>query len=240
MVKFADITEAFTSSLSAISDEGEEAEGTQPVFDDLDDIAEDFVLSEDDAEDFFAEEDSGSTEETDANGFLDEISASAGQAEEDVVGDISDELFLQDQDVAEGDLVEDDLFGTAVTDLAESSEEIHPSTEEGDREPIDPELLECFQEETEEHLESIAACLKTLGEEVTDAVELTPATQETLHIFRRAVHTLKGAAAVIGIEPVADWGRDFEDFLDWLHDEAKRLDPSIINLLREGAKLLAS
>ncbi|WPD21134.1 MAG: Hpt domain-containing protein [Candidatus Electrothrix scaldis] len=214
MVKFADITEAFTSSLSAVSDEAEEA---QPAFDALDDRAEDFVLSEDDAD-----------------GFLDEIAASAGQPEDSGGDGIEDELFLQDQDVAE-----DDLFGTAVTDLAESSEEILPSAE-ADIDPIDPELLECFQEETEEHLESIETCLKTLGEEVTDAVQLTPSTQETLHIFRRAVHTLKGAAAVIGIEPVADWGRDFEDFLDWLHDEAKRLDPSIIDHLRESAKLLAS
>ncbi|MCI5159657.1 MAG: hypothetical protein D3906_14765, partial [Candidatus Electrothrix sp. AUS1_2] len=161
--------------------------------------------------------------------------------------DEEDELFLQEQDVAD-----DDLFGDAVAELDESSEEnlFSPEREqdeapdtsdaEADAEAIDPELLECFQEETEEHLESIDTCLKTLSEHITDAVELTPSAQETLHVFRRAVHTLKGAAAVIGIESVAAWGRDFEDFLDWLHDEAKRLDPSTIALLREGADLLAS
>ncbi|CAK8710519.1 hypothetical protein GKODMF_00575 [Candidatus Electrothrix gigas] len=105
---------------------------------------------------------------------------------------------------------------------------------------IDPELLECFREETEEHLENIDRCLDELTNQITNPVALTPPTQETLHSLRRSVHTLKGAAAVIGIEQIAAWGHDFEDFLDWLHDEAKRLDPATVAALRDGADLLAS
>ncbi|RWX48953.1 chemosensory pili system protein ChpA (sensor histidine kinase/response regulator), partial [Candidatus Electrothrix marina] len=107
-------------------------------------------------------------------------------------------------------------------------------------EEIDPELLQCFSEETDEHLENIDDCLNHLGVRITDSVALTPSTQEALHSLRRSVHTLKGAAAVIGIEQVAAWGHDFEDFLDWLHDEARRLDPSAVAALRDGADLLAS
>jgi chemosensory pili system protein ChpA (sensor histidine kinase/response regulator) len=104
---------------------------------------------------------------------------------------------------------------------------------------IDPELLECFTEEADEHLSQIDTELNQLAARVPQSVEISPAMREHLHVLRRAVHTLKGAAAVIGIAPVAAWGHDFEDFLDWLHDEADRLEPETILALRQGSDLLA-
>jgi chemosensory pili system protein ChpA (sensor histidine kinase/response regulator) len=38
---------------------------------------------------------------------------------------------------------------------------------------------------------------------------------------------------------VAAWGHDFEDYLDWLHDEATTLDPETILALRQGSDLIA-
>ncbi|RWX49653.1 Hpt domain-containing protein, partial [Candidatus Electrothrix marina] len=195
------------------------------------------------ADDLFAKEDIGASEDAGTESIFDEIFSSVSSTEEDV----EDELFLQDIEEEE-----DDLFGS-VTESSEMPEEVlavgggreteqgeQPDREDVEAEEIDPELLQCFSEETDEHLENIDDCLNHLGVRITDSVALTPSTQETLHSLRRSVHTLKGAAAVIGIEQVAAWGHDFEDFLDWLHDEARRLDPSAVAALRDGADLLAS
>ncbi|CAK8712333.1 hypothetical protein KKHLCK_01350 [Candidatus Electrothrix laxa] len=218
---FEGITEGFSSN-STVSD-GNEDEGiaSSLIFDEVENTLD---LSEESAVDFFAEDDSEVSEKTDS--LFDEIVSSAS-----LVEDIEEE---------------NDLFGSSAIEQLETSEEVSAFGESGQTgrenaeiEDIDPELLECFREETEEHIENIDSCLNTLAGQITDSVALTPSTQETLHSLRRSVHTLKGAAAVIGIEPVAAWGHDFEDFLDWLHDEARKLDAPIIVLLRQGSDLLA-
>ncbi|MCI5149836.1 MAG: hypothetical protein D3916_10710, partial [Candidatus Electrothrix sp. MAN1_4] len=105
-------------------------------------------------------------------------------------------------------------------------------------EAIDPELLECFHEEAEEHLDNIDRQVNHLSETISDKAELTDLRRKTLHSVRRSVHTLKGAAAVIGLEQIAAWGHDFEDFLDWLHDEAQLITPDIVTAMQESADLL--
>ncbi|MCI5139063.1 MAG: hypothetical protein D3922_11760, partial [Candidatus Electrothrix sp. AR1] len=210
----------------------EEATTTEVALDALDnDLGLPEGLAENGADDFFS----------DTGSLFDEISSPVPLAEEAMEDDL---LF---QDVA---VEEDDLFGSAGTEPSEISKEVlafgdieqtgQTDQDNAGAEDIDPELLECFREETEEHLENIDSCLNSLDGQITDSVEFTPSTQETLHSLRRSVHTLKGAAAVIGIEQIAAWGHDFEDFLDWLHDEARKLDPPTIGALRDGADLLAS
>jgi chemosensory pili system protein ChpA (sensor histidine kinase/response regulator) len=113
-----------------------------------------------------------------------------------------------------------------------------PETGGGISLSFDQELLESFHEEATEHLETIAATLNELGPMVTAPVPVNDEVREHLHVIRRGVHTLKGAAAVIGIEPVAEWGHEFEDFLDWLHDEAPALSPEVIESLFAGSELL--
>ncbi|MCW5205569.1 Hpt domain-containing protein [Desulfobulbus sp. F5] len=114
-----------------------------------------------------------------------------------------------------------------------------PEPAEEEDEAIDPELLECFSEETAEHLENIDQQLKELAAGVDGETRLSEPLRENLHSLRRSVHTLKGAAAVIGIKPVAAWGHEFEDFLDWLHDESPVLHPSDVAAMQEGADILA-
>ena len=104
---------------------------------------------------------------------------------------------------------------------------------------IDPELLECFAEETAEHLENIDLQLKHIAAIASKETELSEPLRENLHSLRRSVHTLKGAAAVIGIKPVAAWGHEFEDFLDWLHDESPTIGPNSVAAMQDGADLLA-
>ncbi|MCW5199792.1 Hpt domain-containing protein, partial [Desulfobulbus sp. F1] len=114
-----------------------------------------------------------------------------------------------------------------------------PEPAEEEDEAIDPELLECFSEETAEHLENIDQQLKELAAGVDGETRLSEPLRENLHSLRRSVHTLKGAAAVIGIKPVAAWGHEFEDLLDWLHDESPVLHPSDVAAMQEGADILA-
>ncbi len=103
---------------------------------------------------------------------------------------------------------------------------------------IDPELLEIFNEESTDHLEMIAKQLNLLSHSILDHTTINDEYREILHHIRRSVHTLKGAAAVIGIKTVASFGHDFEDFLDWLHDEADTLSPDIVAAMLDGTDIL--
>ncbi len=99
-------------------------------------------------------------------------------------------------------------------------------------------MLESFHEEAAEHLETVAATLNRLSETVSSPVAVSNGIRDQLHVVRRGVHTLKGAAAVVGVESVAAWGHEFEDFLDWLHDDAPGITPEVIRALFAGSDLL--
>ncbi len=106
------------------------------------------------------------------------------------------------------------------------------------QESLDQELLACFAEEIAEHQENIDAQLREISAAVKDSAVPTDSLQEQLRSLRRSVHTVKGAAAVIGIEPIASWGHQFEDFLDWLHDDSPTLEPQAVAAMQDGADLL--
>jgi chemosensory pili system protein ChpA (sensor histidine kinase/response regulator) len=156
-------------------------------------------------------------------------------------------FFTDDQGAETADDPADDFFSSepepAADDIFSPAEESPASAEENtaasSAEAIDPELLECFAEESGEHLENIDLQLRALRTAVTDETPLSDSLREPLHSLRRSVHTLKGAAAVIGIETVAAWGHQFEDFLDWLHDESPTLGPQALEIMQDGADILA-
>ncbi|MEE4358469.1 MAG: response regulator [Desulfococcaceae bacterium] len=102
-----------------------------------------------------------------------------------------------------------------------------------------PELLESFYEESKEHLEELDSSLNSLEARITAPAPISPAVRESIRKIRRAVHTLKGAAAVIGLSNISSWGHIMEDFLDWLFETAKDIRPETVSLLMESADLLA-
>uniref|UniRef100_UPI004057B06B Hpt domain-containing protein n=1 Tax=Candidatus Electronema sp. TaxID=2698783 RepID=UPI004057B06B len=119
-------------------------------------------------------------------------SASADEGGGDSIAGILDQLLS----VSGGSPAEEEIF-----DLSENFEaEGGAAAAAG---AVDPELLDCFNEEAAEHLENIDQQLKELAAGVNGETALTEPLRESLHSLRRSVHTLKGAAAVIGIEPVA-------------------------------------
>src|SRR5439155_17186011 len=72
------------------------------------------------------------------------------------------------------------------------------------------ELAEVFGEEAKEHLETIARLTLRLSSEPDD--------RESVQELRRAVHTLKGAAGVVGYKGASKLAHRMEDLLDRLYE----------------------
>ena len=90
---------------------------------------------------------------------------------------------------------------------------------------IPPELAEIFGLEAQEHLETIARQTVNLSPEHQD--------QDALQELRRAVHTLKGAAGVVGHTGAAKLAHRMEDLLD-------RLFEGTATITAQAARTLAS
>jgi chemotaxis protein histidine kinase CheA len=93
-----------------------------------------------------------------------------------------------------------------------------------------PEALDVFREEAEEHLQHIAMGIRQLEE--------NPGDVEALQSVRRATHTLKGAAGMMGFEPIQQLAHASEDLLDRLVDGAITLSPDVQGLLLDTSEAL--
>lgn len=143
---------------------------------------------------------------------------------EDVQLPMGDEVegFL-DQEALEMPDVGDELFDDGEDFFTEDL------SESGDNE-LD-ELAGIFQAECEEHLLVINRTVNTLEESVHSEKQSVAELRDTLAEMRRAVHTLKGAAAMTGFSDLSSCAHGLEDLLDWLHDESSvvtRKDVSVI------------
>lgn len=99
-------------------------------------------------------------------------------------------------------------------------------------------LFEGFREEAEEHLQELHEAMQHFEKRIEHEVVLTPGHREEIRRVRRAVHTIKGASAVIGLSEIAAYAHGVEDFLDWLYEGAKTIDPVMVNGMGESLDLL--
>src|SRR5262249_11015673 len=90
-------------------------------------------------------------------------------------------------------------------------------------EEVPPELAEVFGEEAREHLETIARLTLRLTSEPED--------RESVQELRRSVHTLKGAAGVVGYKGASKLAHRMEDLLDRLYEGSAALTVSETQLL---------
>ncbi|MDQ3688390.1 MAG: response regulator [Acidobacteriota bacterium] len=97
-------------------------------------------------------------------------------------------------------------------------------------EAIDPEMLEVFQEEAEEHLRTMSAGLAALVTEPDD--------RAVLQEVRRSTHTLKGAAGVVGLTTAARVAHRMEDLLDELYENNKHVGRDALNLLLRSTDVI--
>jgi chemotaxis protein histidine kinase CheA/ActR/RegA family two-component response regulator len=92
------------------------------------------------------------------------------------------------------------------------------------------EAAEIFRLEAEEHLQ-------TIGLHVA-ALEKTPTNRELIQGIRRATHTLKGAAGMMGFRAIADLCHISEDLLDSVMEGATAISPAVLSIILDTAETL--
>lgn len=99
-------------------------------------------------------------------------------------------------------------------------------------------LREGFLEEADEHFQELHQSLEILGREIDCSKPITVEHREEIRKIRRAVHTIKGASAVIGLTEISSYAHSVEDCLDWFYESAQDLEPSMIGALVESIDVL--
>jgi chemotaxis protein histidine kinase CheA len=92
------------------------------------------------------------------------------------------------------------------------------------------ETLDVFREEAEEHLQHIAMGIRQL--------EANPGDQDALQSVRRATHTLKGAAGMMGLMAIQQLSHSSEDLLDRLSAGGLSLTSEVQGLLLDTSEAL--
>jgi len=94
------------------------------------------------------------------------------------------------------------------------------------------EAAEIFRLEAEEHLQTISMYVATL--------EHAPTNLEPIQGIRRATHTLKGAAGMMGFRAIADLCHISEDMLDGIMEGNVSISPTVLSLILDTAEALDS
>jgi chemosensory pili system protein ChpA (sensor histidine kinase/response regulator) len=94
---------------------------------------------------------------------------------------------------------------------------------------VPDEILEFFRPEAEEHLQIVADCLLSL--------EGNNNPEEINRLFR-AIHTVKGSAAQVGLRRLGGIAHRVEDLIGRLRDGELRPSPSIVDLCLESVDVL--
>jgi len=94
---------------------------------------------------------------------------------------------------------------------------------------VPPEILEFFQPEAEEHLQIVSDCLLSL--------EANHSAEEINKLFR-AVHTVKGSAAQVGLKRLGGIAHRVEDLIGRLRDGQLEPTPQVIDLCLESVDVL--
>ena len=92
------------------------------------------------------------------------------------------------------------------------------------------EANEIFRLEAEEHLQTISMYVA--------ALENSPTNLEPIQGIRRATHTLKGAAGMMGFRVIAELCHISEDLLDSVTEGTINVSPSIVSLILDTAEAL--
>ena len=87
--------------------------------------------------------------------------------------------------------------------------------------------LDVFIEEARENLQGVNNVLLELEEKGFS--------EESMKVAYRVVHTIKGTAAVIGIEPISELAHVMEDLFGILVEQKKTPEKKLLNLLFRGA-----
>jgi chemotaxis protein histidine kinase CheA/ActR/RegA family two-component response regulator len=92
------------------------------------------------------------------------------------------------------------------------------------------ETAEIFRAEAEEHLQTISMHVA--------ALEKSPQNLELVQVIRRATHTLKGAAGMMGFRAIADLSHISEDLLDSIMEGTTTVSSFVLSLILDTAETL--
>ena len=95
---------------------------------------------------------------------------------------------------------------------------------------LSEEAAEIFRLEAEEHLQTISTHVASL--------EKNPTNLDLIQGVRRATHTLKGAAAMMGFRAIADLCHISEDLLDKIMEGSTTISSSILSIILDTAEAL--
>jgi len=96
-------------------------------------------------------------------------------------------------------------------------------------EDVPAEVLEFFVPEADEHLQAVTECLLALE---------SGATQDDVHRLFRAMHTVKGSAAQVGLRRVSAVAHRMEDLVGRIRDGSLRATPEVVDLCLESVDVL--
>ncbi len=92
------------------------------------------------------------------------------------------------------------------------------------------EAAEIFRLEAEEHLQTISVRVA--------ALEKSPTDHDLIQGIRRATHTLKGAAGMMGFRAIADLCHISEDLLDSVMEGTTTISPAVLSIILDTAETL--
>src|SRR6266436_8522708 len=92
------------------------------------------------------------------------------------------------------------------------------------------EATEIFRLEAEEHLQTISMYVADL--------ENSPTDHDPIQGIRRATHTLKGAAGMMGFRAIADLCHILEDLLDSVIEGNTSISPTVLSIILDTAEAL--
>src|SRR6266699_3388135 len=92
------------------------------------------------------------------------------------------------------------------------------------------EVAELFRLEAEEHLQMISIRVA--------ALENSPTDRDLIQGIRRATHTLKGAAGMMGFRAIADLCHILEDLLDSVIEGTTTISPTVLSIILDTAEAL--
>jgi chemosensory pili system protein ChpA (sensor histidine kinase/response regulator) len=127
-------------------------------------------------------------------------------------------------------------FGSAddampVPDFTASAVDPTPPGAEPRREDVSGDLLDIFRAEAEDHLRALTTLLPEARRD--------PADRDRWREVRRAAHTLKGSAAMVGFDTVTRLAHRMEDLLDAYYDGGRVATPDEIDLLVRATDAIA-
>ena len=158
------------------------------------------------------------------------ISANSIEAEEEIVAFKEKYPFAfqaTEQASAADAVVEDGEQPAQEYSIAEGESQNRPGLEL-DAE-VSAEVLEFFVPEVEEHLQVVTECLLSLE---------TSRNSEDIHRLFRAIHTIKGSAAQVGLHRISRVAHRTEDLIGRLREGGLQPSASIVDICLEAVDVL--